>query len=503
MRINEKDFRDKVLGCWIGKNIGGTIGAPFEWKRQVNNVKFYVQDLKGNPLPNDDLDIQLLWLAAIEQHGLDLTPNTLAEYWCSYVTPHWAEYGTGKINMRSGLPPPISGTFGNMYKHSCGAYIRSEIWACISPGMPNVAAKLATKDAILDHGDGEGSWAEIFMAALESAAFVEKDIYKLIDIGLSYIPKDCGVAKAVNTTVKCYKSKKTWLQMRDEVLKHHRGGFTYMYVSDEDKKKGFKDGVLGYDVPSNIAFTIAPLLYGGKDFAKVQCMAVNLGEDTDCTAATAGSIWGIIYGAKAIPQKWLEPIGRSIATIVLDLGDIGWAIPKDVDNLTERTVNLAKQNLFKNKSDLISCTEPTDLSDLKIDSLKCKDNGKELQQRLKTPAYDFDLFTVFVDYGDAPVIKTGIPKKVNVKIVHTHRTHQTNLSMHWYLPEGWTVTPSQDAYALGVQPHLGGMNLAFDFEFTAAKLAKSMNRAVLEITIEGRPTVMLVPLTLLNGSLIG
>jgi hypothetical protein len=28
-----------------------------------------------------------------------------------------------------------------------------------------------------------------------------------------------------------------------------------------------------------------------------------------------------------------------------------------------------------------------------------------------------------------------------------------------------------------------------------------MNRAVLEITMEGRPTVMLVPVTLLNGSL--
>ncbi len=29
-----------------------------------------------------------------------------------------------------------------------------------------------------------------------------------------------------------------------------------------------------------------------------------------------------------------------------------------------------------------------------------------------------------------------------------------------------------------------------------------MNRAVLEITIEGRPTVMLVPIQLLNGNLI-
>ena len=27
-KINIEEFRDKVLGCWTGKNIGGTLGAP-------------------------------------------------------------------------------------------------------------------------------------------------------------------------------------------------------------------------------------------------------------------------------------------------------------------------------------------------------------------------------------------------------------------------------------------------------------------------------------------
>ncbi len=501
MRLNENEYRDKVLGCWLGKNIGGTLGAPFEWKRQVNNVEFYVQELNGNPLPNDDLDIQLLWLAAMERQGIGLSANTLAEYWCSYVTPHWAEYGTGKINMRSGLQPPLSGTFGNAYKHSCGAYIRSEIWACISPGLPQVAVNLANRDAILDHGDGEGSYAEIFMAAMESAAFVEKDLQKIIEVGLSYIPSDCGVTKAVNTTLKCFKSGKTWLETREEVLKLHRGGFISFHVCDEDRKKGFHEGVVGYDVPSNIALTLVGLLYGGDDFGKVQCIAVNCGEDTDCTAATAGSVWGIIYGAKAIPQKWIDPIGRGILTIVLNLGDIGWSIPKTVDDLTERTVKLAKQNLLINKSELLCNIEATDLSDLKISSLKCKDNGKDLIERMSMPAFEFDLFTVFIDYGDSPVIKPGTPKKITVKMTHAH-SFQANLSFHWYLPEGWTVSPSANAYALSIPCHLGGKPICIDFELSSGKLDRTMNRAALEITIEGRPTVMLVPITLLNGSVL-
>ncbi len=38
--------------------------------------------------------------------------------------------------------------------------------------------------------------------------------------------------------------------------------------------------------------------------------AVNLGEDTDTTAAIAGGIAGIFYGYSSIPQKWINSIAR-------------------------------------------------------------------------------------------------------------------------------------------------------------------------------------------------
>ncbi len=343
MIINRDDYRSKVLGCWMGKNIGGTVGAPFEWRRQINNVTFYTQDLKGEPLPNDDLDIQLLWLIALEERGVDIDAKTLSEYWVLYVTPHWCEYGTAKVNMRSGMVPPISGKFNNEYKDSCGSFIRSEIWACIAPGYPRRAAKYAYEDAILDHGDGEGVYAEIFCAALESAAFVEKDINELIDIGLSYIPDDCGVAGAVKIAIKSYKSKKSWKEARDEILKNFRGRAAFNMrhcISDEDFEKGFAEGQLGWDAPSNIGMLLIGLLYGEGDFAKSLCTTVNCGEDTDCTAATVGSIFGIIHGIENIPKKWIKPIGRKIKTACLNLGELGFygdQLPSDIDNLADRT----------------------------------------------------------------------------------------------------------------------------------------------------------------------
>lgn len=53
--------------------------------------------------------------------------SVLGEYWLNYVTPHWNEYGIGKVNMQSGLMPPLCGYFRNEWKHSNGAWIRTEV----------------------------------------------------------------------------------------------------------------------------------------------------------------------------------------------------------------------------------------------------------------------------------------------------------------------------------------------------------------------------------------
>lgn len=60
MQMTPEEYRRRVEGCWIGKNIGGTLGMPMEWNRSKNDVSYYTHDISGEPLPNDDLDIQVL-----------------------------------------------------------------------------------------------------------------------------------------------------------------------------------------------------------------------------------------------------------------------------------------------------------------------------------------------------------------------------------------------------------------------------------------------------------
>ena len=65
-QLSFKEYRDKVKACFLGKNIGGTLGAPFECIRGVYDIDYYTHDLSLGVLPNDDLDLQLVWLKAME-----------------------------------------------------------------------------------------------------------------------------------------------------------------------------------------------------------------------------------------------------------------------------------------------------------------------------------------------------------------------------------------------------------------------------------------------------
>jgi ADP-ribosylglycohydrolase len=509
MILNRAEYRSKLLGCWMGKNIGGTLGAPFEWRRQVNQVSFYTQELQGDPLPNDDLDIQLLWLVALEEQGVALDAHTLAEYWQMFVTPHWAEYGNAKINLRAGLPPPLSGTTNNPFKDSCGAFIRTEIWACISPGYPQQAARFAFEDAIIDHGNGEGTHAAVFTAALESAAFVVKDIRSLIEIGLSYIPENCGVAGAVRLAQECQRSGRTWQQARDQVLEKFRGSAflnNLAHVSAEDQKKGFHTGKLGWDVPSNIGMLVIGLLYGEGDFAKTICTAVNCGEDTDCTGATAGSIFGILHGLEGIPEKWITPIGRGIKTACLNLGELGYfgnQLPADIDDLTNRTERVTEQVIRHHHLPLqLAEGKPTDVQGIQTEQWMGREVALELAVRTAGPTYRFDFFNVMVDYAGDPTVRNGEVRTIRLVVENRFKV-MTRLNLRWLGADTWNIQPSRQGQFMLTTWSGAGNPAVVEFQLSTQDFCGPSERLVVELSLDGRAEVLLVPVVLLNGNLQG
>ena len=317
LKFSRAELMDRIRACWLGKNIGGTIGAPIEGIRDVADVHGFNSD---SILPNDDLDLQLVWLRAIDEVGIEnISAQVLSDYWLSYIAPYWEEYGVCKRNLKEGLIPPMSGAFENEWRHSNGAWIRTEIWACLSPGMPEHAARLAFEDACVDHGMGEGAFAAIFVAALEAAAFAIDDVEQLIQIGLSKIPEDCRVARSIGIVLDGYHSGADWKETRRRIV-------------EDSADLGW------FQAPANVSYAVLGLLYGEGDFKKSILYAVNCGDDTDCSGATAGAILGIAKGTGIIPEDWRSFIGDEIKTIAIVTGHGCW--PGTCSELTEAVMRL-------------------------------------------------------------------------------------------------------------------------------------------------------------------
>jgi hypothetical protein len=50
---------------------------PFEAKTDVNNISFNTKIMEGEPTANDDLDLQILWLKAMEENNYHVDAYTL------------------------------------------------------------------------------------------------------------------------------------------------------------------------------------------------------------------------------------------------------------------------------------------------------------------------------------------------------------------------------------------------------------------------------------------
>ena len=473
-QIQYAEFLDKIRGCWAGKNIGGTLGAPMEGRMEMNDVTFYTQELHGVPAPNDDLDLQLVWLAAVEVYGLDgITPRRLGEYWDQAIIAPCSEYAVCKMNVANGIMPPLSGAVNNdRFKYSNGAWIRSEIWACLCPGAPDEAIRYAYMDSCADHCE-EGIWAEMFTVALQSAAFVENDMHKLIEIALSKVPAESRLAAAVRCVVDGYDRHLPWQTVRGMLLERF--------------------AVEQYRAAVNIGFVIIGLLYGEGDFDRSVCLAVNCGDDTDCTGATVGALFGILRGRSGIPSRWLEPIGEGISTICINhFGFVFlYGLPQTLEALSLRTARTAVAAAGGNPYLLRITDAPTSLPPDHTEKMLGSD---EARRYWSMPLFcmDFPLsYAVLrVEYPDGIEAAPGSSLKMIFTVGDSIHVNAV-IGLRWRnLPEGWSGDPAALEFSLRAD----SCN-AVSMTLNVGEFPDTMAYPELEVSLRGRrvPEILLIP----------
>ena len=421
--INKEVYMDKVHAAWIGKSIGGTIGTPYEGTKEFLDIEGFSTSIDG-ALPNDDLDLQLIWLFALEREGpWHFSARVLSEYWLSAIVPHWAEYGLSKANLGEGIPPMLSGELHNdKYKHSNGAWIRSEIWASLAPGFPGFARKFAFEDAQIDHGLGEGTYAELFTATLQSMAFFNSDMRCVVETALSSIPEDCRVARAVRLVLDEYDKGTPYREVREMLVKQ-------------------SEDIGWFMAPANIGYVIIGLIYGEGDFKKSIIYATNCGDDTDCTAATVGATLGIFYGTKGIPADWREFVGDKIVTCCVGTS-YRKLVPATCTEFTERIADMMPIVLR-------SCGITVEYTDGES-VLGYTGDGVSTKALFNRSRWSFNLpRTGYVDaiaeYDRYPLIKPGESIGIRLRLSNLVPDNY-NFDVKLILPEGFTADYQRSCY---------------------------------------------------------
>lgn len=340
------DYLERTYAGVLGKLIGVYLGRPFEgwWyddiMKKLGEINGYVHDRLGMPLivTDDDISGTFTFLRALPDYGnsRQLTAAQIGQTWLNYIIEYrtilwWGGLGnstehTAYIRLKNGIPAPRSGSIemnSQVVAEQIGAQIFIDGWGMVAPGDPELAAHLARQAGSVSH-DGEAIYDAQMIAAMEAQAYVESDINKLLDTGLSLIPKTSLTYRMINDIREWHAEFPDWHETRNQIVAN--------YGYDQY-------GGNCHTIP-NHALIIMSLLHGNDDFGRSLMMVNTSGWDTDCNSGNVGCILGIKNGLKTFENgyDWRGPVADRL---YLPTADGGSAIT-DAVLQTYNVVNIGR-----------------------------------------------------------------------------------------------------------------------------------------------------------------
>ncbi|MBQ4350584.1 MAG: ADP-ribosylglycohydrolase family protein [Clostridia bacterium] len=351
LTLGEGDLLLRWRGAWEGRVAGCLLGKPIEglrseainkllagtnnlpMNRYIRRAEFTEQVIEeihpwmescwGDNVPNgfpvdDDLNYTVFAMDLIRRRGKNFTSEDVIGGWAGRIPAH-STFTAERVAYRNyiaGIPVPECGSYFNPFREYIGAQIRVDYYGYINPGDPEAAAEMAWRDARVSHVKN-GIYGAMFIAAVIAASAATDDPLTAIEAGLDEIPANCRLRMYVDKIIALWKSGGTW----DEAYAMFHADF------DENNDYGWCHAA------ANCMIVSSALLWGGGDYGKSICLAVQSAFDTDCNGATVGSIIGMMKGIDAVSEEWRAPCRGIINTIVYGRGRV------TVDDMVKATLN--------------------------------------------------------------------------------------------------------------------------------------------------------------------
>ena len=309
--LSAEAYYDKVYASWLGQMIGNMFGLPHEnvyvdepRPDELSEFKYRGWPLErmaevNGAFSDDDTDIEYMYLLQMQKHGIEPSYAQLRDAWVHHVRDRvWLANRAALTAMRHGFLPPLTGSKEyNPHWFQIDPQLVNEIWAVTAPGMIDYAREKSLWAARITN-DSWGVEPTLHYAAMYSAAFFEKDVNRLIDIGVAALPEGSVFADTV-AEVRAIHGRhpdpKDWRAARAELADRY-------YVNEPTATKTI------FNANLNGACAILALLYGDGDFKATLDMSCALGFDADNQAATMAGLLGIVHGTAGLPEELLFPL---------------------------------------------------------------------------------------------------------------------------------------------------------------------------------------------------
>jgi ADP-ribosylglycohydrolase len=367
---SEADLADRIHGGWLGRVIGCQLGKPMEgawpdacekalrqcdsWPltdymkpiedpqrlaalkdsdeigKRLYNWQWLARGRFGAGAVDDDTTYSMVGLRVLEKYGVGFTTDQyIAEF--TAVTPRCQIFASGAnmfVRGLWGLKAPFTATYGNPCRQSLGAMIRCDPFGWSAPAHPALAARMAFQDA-RGSQTRNGIYTGIFFAVLMADTFSHGDPVRAVATARKYVPPKSRFAEMVDFTVDLCRKTDDWQQANAEIYARYDKGL-----------KRSPSLHMNHCLP-NAAITLMSLIFAkgvsGESFGRAICLATMAGMDTDCNAATAGSIMGIALGAEGIPPRWSDPLHDTVQSHLVDMRT------NKISDLARRTFLIAKE----------------------------------------------------------------------------------------------------------------------------------------------------------------
>jgi len=453
VNIKVSELRDKIAAEWIGQMIGNMYGLPHEnkyvaepglekwpygYSKSLDKLKKY-----EGAFSDDDTDVEYMYLLQLEKFGSEPSYTQLREAWMYHIRDRvWLANRAALGLMHFGYTPPFTGSKElNPHWYQIDPQLINEIWAVTAPGMVNYAAAKSDWAARIT-SDEWGVEPTIFYGAMYSAAYFEKDINKLIEIGIKALPANGRFTATAREMIALHaKYPDDWKAARQEMAQKY-------YVNEPLMTKTIWNANL------NGACAILAMLYGDNNFQRTLDLSCAMGFDADNQAATVAGLMGVINGMKGLPENLCLPIE-------------GWKKP-----FNDRYINITRYDLpDANISDIIDRTLKATI-DLVV-SKGGKLSGKPGNQTLTinteaafNPPLEFCL-------GPLPQLEIGKPVDFNF---YTEANKVYNWSLvSGTVPAGLTFTKGK---LTGIPTTPGYSKVTLQLDNGKEKIAKDFNLLV-------------------------